>query len=129
MEKLDYFLGVQLEWSGSANGRTEVRLSQKQYIDDILQRFGMTEAEPVSKPMEERFFETLDVEENKDVVQVEFFQSIIGSLMYLVLRTRPDILIAVVILDRFSQYPTAYCHRAVKRMLRYLRGSMDLALV
>ena len=129
MEKLELFLGVELEWSGSVSSRTGVRLSQKRYVMDILRRFGMTEAKPVSTPMVERFFETLDAEENKEVVQVELFQSIIGSLMYLALRTRPDILVAVVILARFSQSPTAYCHRAAKRILRYLRGSVNTGMV
>ena len=128
MDKLELFLGVHLEWSGGVSSRTGLRLSQKRYIIDILKRFGMTEAKPVHTPMVERFFETLDAEENKEVVQVELFQRIIGSLMYLALRTRPDILVAVVILSRFSQSPTSYCHRAAKRILRYLRGSMEVGM-
>lgn len=49
----------------------------------------------------------------------------IGSLLYLALRTRLEILAPVLILALFQKAPTAYYHRAVKRVLRYLRGTCD----
>jgi hypothetical protein len=39
------------------------------------------------------------------------------------------VLVVVSILARFSQSPTAYCHRGAKRVLRYLRGTVNMALV
>ena len=52
----------------------------------------------------------------------------IGCLLYIGQRSRPDILVAVLILARFQNCPTAYCHRGVKRILRYLRGSTDFGI-
>jgi hypothetical protein len=70
-----------------------------------------------------------DADEDKTMVDEELYRQLIGSLLYLALRTRPDILVAVSILARFSQSPTAYCHRGAKRVVRYLRGTTDIALV
>lgn len=56
------------------------------------------------------------------MVYVKFFEQIIGSLLYLSLRSRPDMLTPVPILARFQNSPTAYFHQAAKRVLRYLRG-------
>ena len=52
----------------------------------------------------------------------------IGSLLYLALRTRLDILAPVLILARFQNAPTSYCHRGAKRVLRYLRGTSDVGI-
>jgi len=74
------------------------------------------------------FFTGMSEETDKTVVEVERYQQIIGSLLYLALRTRLDILAPVLILARFAQSPTAYCHRGGKRVLRYLRGTADFML-
>jgi hypothetical protein len=79
--------------------------------------------------MAEAFFTGYDADADKAVVDVELYRRIIGSLLYLALRTRPDVLVAVSILARFSQSPTAYCHRSAKRFLRYLRGTVNMTLV
>jgi hypothetical protein len=47
----------------------------------------------------------------------------IGCLLYLGRRTRPDTLAPVRILARFCNSPTSYCHKAAKRILRYLCGA------
>jgi hypothetical protein len=75
----------------------------------------MSECKPAMTPMAEVFFTGYDAEEGKAVVDVELYRQIIGSLLYLALRTRPDVLVAVSILTRFIQSPTAYCHRGARR--------------
>lgn len=62
------------------------------------------------------------------MVSDELFQQTLGSLLYLALRTRPDILVAVLILAQFQNAPTAYCHRGDKRILRYPRGTVNVGL-
>jgi hypothetical protein len=79
--------------------------------------------------MAEPFFTGYDADADKAVVEVELYRQIIGSQLYMALHTRPDVLVAVSILVRFSQSPTAYCHRGAKRVLRYLRGTVNMALV
>jgi hypothetical protein len=55
-------------------------------------------------------------------VDLEQYQAMIGCLLYLGRSTRPDTLAPVRILARFCNSPS-YCHKAAKRILRYLRGT------
>jgi hypothetical protein len=91
-------------------------------------RYGMQDSRPASTPMLESFFAHLEAEEDTTVVEVNLYQQIIGSLLYLALKTRPDILTAVCKLSRFTSAPTTYCHMAVKEVFRYLQGTINLAL-
>jgi hypothetical protein len=56
-------------------------------------------------------------------VDLEQYQAKNGCLLYLGRRTRPDTLAPVRILTRFCKSPTSYCHKAAKRIVRYLRGA------
>jgi hypothetical protein len=47
----------------------------------------------------------------------------IGSLMYLVTCTRPDLAFTISFLSQFSAYPTPIHHTDVKRVFRYLQGT------
>ena len=56
-----------------------------------------------------------------------FSKSLVGSLRYLT-STRPDILFAVGVVSRFMEAPTFTHMKAVKRILRYLKGTIDFEL-
>ena len=56
------------------------------------------------------------------------YTSAVGSLMYAMLYTRPDIYYAVGLVSRYQSNLDPYHWKVVKRILRYLRGTMDLAL-
>ena len=127
--KVELFLGVELKWKLDSNGRiTSLSMLQPLYTESVLRRFGLQNSKPAQTPMVESFFTGLAAEENKSGVMTERYQQMIGSLLYLSIRTRPDIAVAVAILARFQSEPTEYCHRAVKRVLRYLRGTSGLGL-
>jgi hypothetical protein len=87
-------------------------------------RYGMQDSRPALTPMLESFFAHLEAEEDTTVVELNLDQQIIGSLLYLALKTRPDILTAVCILSRFTSAPTKYCHMAVKGVFRHLQGTI-----
>ncbi len=66
----------------------------------------MSDCNPVATPVVEKVFEGLRGEKVKTAIDVELYQQMIGSLLYIALRSRPDILVAVSILSRFQQKPT-----------------------
>lgn len=74
-------------------------------------------------PMNASFWAGLHAEEDKSSFEPTLHQKMIGSLLYLALRTRLDILPAVLILSRFQAAPSFFCHQAVKRIMRYLNGT------
>jgi hypothetical protein len=53
------------------------------------------------------------------------YQSMVGSLMYAMLATRPDLAQCIQQISQYSQKPTAIYQKAAKHALRYLKGTMD----
>jgi len=56
------------------------------------------------------------------------YQSIVGSLLYAAIATRPDIAQAVGVVAKFSSKPNEAHLTAAKRILRYLKGTLNLAI-
>ncbi|KAJ8725064.1 hypothetical protein PYW07_016022 [Mythimna separata] len=112
-------LGVRIERK-SVN---EIHLSQKQYISKILEKYGMLECKAVSTPVEMNL--RLKSGEKNDNTR---YQEIIGSLMYLACCTRPDISYAVTMLSQFNNCNDSTHMAALKRVLRYLKGTAELSL-
>ena len=68
--------------------------------------------------------------ENEDKsINQDKYQSAIGCLLYLSTRTRPDIAFSVAKTARFCSQPTALHWTAVKRIMRYLQGTLHLGLL
>ncbi len=61
-------------------------------------------------------------------VDKTFYQSVVGSLLYVAVATRPDVAHAVGVVSKFNAAPTRAHWTAVKRILQYLKGSSDLKL-
>ena len=85
----------------------------------------MEECNPVATPME--LSSKLSKFEGGDRVDASKYRSLVGSLRYLTC-TRPDIAYSVGIVSRFMEEPK-YSHlKAIKRILRYIRGTESLGL-
>ena len=125
MGKLHHFLGMKII-QDEATGK--VWIGQPAYTESLLQRFGMEMAKPVATPVDTstKLMKTLADDECFDQRQ---YQSAIGSLLYLSVATRPDIAFAVSNAAKFSGNPAKQHWTAVKRIMRYLRGTANLGLV
>lgn len=119
--KLSYYLGIEVE-----QRRGGIELRQSGYAKKLLDKAGMLNSNPTKYPMEPR------IQLNKDTtgkaVDPTQYKSLVGGLRYLV-HTRPDIAYAVGIVSRFMERPTVQHMNAVKRILRYLVGTLDHGLV
>ena len=86
-----------------ANGT--LKLSQSKYVKKVLNRFNMNEAKPVSTPLGRHFKlskeQSLKTEKEMDHLSKVPYASAIGSLMYVMVCTRPDIAHAVRVVSRF----------------------------
>lgn len=108
-------------------------LSQKSYIERVLERFGMHKAKPVQTPLASHFrLSALDSPQNNDeekaMSQVPYSNAV-GSIMYAMVCTRPDIAHAVSVVSRYMANPGKLHWCAVKWILRYLKGTTDMGLV
>ncbi|KAL6311202.1 hypothetical protein AAG906_000351 [Vitis piasezkii] len=100
-------------------------INQKKYTQEVLERFSMDKCNPVHNPMVPGFKLT----KNGDGVRVDstFYKKIVGSLMYLT-ATRPDVMFVVSLISRFMDCPTELHLQSAKRILRYLKGTIDFGV-
>nr|GEY54289.1 retrovirus-related Pol polyprotein from transposon TNT 1-94 [Tanacetum cinerariifolium] len=120
MGEMRFFLRLQV--NQFSNG---IFINQSKYILDILKRFGMENYDTVPTPMVEQAKLKLDLVE-KPVDHTDF-RSIIGSLMY-VTSSRPDRMFATCMCARYQANPNEHYVSAVKRIFRYLKGTINLGL-
>ena len=107
-------------------------LSQESYVEQILERFNMKEAKAVHMPLGGHFKLNKrscpsTEEENKKMVVIPY-SSAVGSLMYAMVCTRPDIAHAVRVVSRFLANPGKEHWETVKWIFKYLRGTSKLCL-
>lgn len=100
----------------------EIELSQTAYFDKVLERFGMTDCHPVGTPAEGHLTRDPDGALDRE------YMCAVGCLLYAVMTTRPDMAFAVQRLGRHVQASGDDHWRAVKRALRYLKGTRTLGL-
>jgi hypothetical protein len=108
-------------------------LSNSQYIEKVLHRFHMSQAKLVSTPLAAHFklstsLGPLDVEEERYMFRIPYTCAI-GSLMYAMVCTRPDIAHAVSVVSRFMSKPGKEHWKAVQWILEYLRGTSKYGLI
>jgi histone deacetylase 1/2 len=119
---LHYFLGIQVK-----RLQDGILLSQERYAADILSRSGMNKARPVETPLSTS--EKLSVGSGTKLGPEDAtrYRSLVGALQYLTL-TRPDISFSVNKVCQFLHAPTTVHWSAVKRILRYIRGTISFGL-
>jgi hypothetical protein len=110
-----------------------IKLSQTHYIDKLLSKYGLQDANPVSTPMDVTI-KLDDTEEAPDEEKISSlskfgYANLIGSLMYLAVATRPDIAYSVTKLAQYTSAPRSKHWTAIKRVFRYLKGTKYLELV
>jgi hypothetical protein len=112
---LCFYLGIEVHQGGD-----DIKLSQVAYALKILERAGMASYNPCHTPMEHR----LKLSKASTAVPVDAteYRGLVGCLRYLV-HTWPDIAFAVV--SRFMENPTTEHLNVVKRILRYVAGTID----
>jgi hypothetical protein len=119
------FLGLKVTRNRTA--RT-LELSQKTYIESIVREFLYGESinsKPTPFEPNQRLEPNLDPVDEK--LRTEY-QQLVGSLMWLAMRTRLDIAYHVSILSRFLQNPSRSHWGAAKRVLRYLHGTKHFVI-
>src|SRR5258705_5056844 len=125
---LHSLLGIRIEYSDH-----DIALSQSAYIDTILKRFGLYDCNPVTYPLDKNHqidkATTITNADNTDSeVNIKLYQQMVGSLIYTVIGTRPDIAFMVTRLSQCLTKPTKNHFGAIKYVFRYLKGTRDIRL-
>ncbi|XP_047314481.1 uncharacterized mitochondrial protein AtMg00810-like [Impatiens glandulifera] len=117
---LSYFLGLEVSHTD-----TGLFVSQAKYALDILERANLIEAKSVSTPL--LTGESL-VSTGSSFKNPTLYRSLVGALQYLTI-TRPDLSYVVSSVSQFLQSPTEDHFLAVKRILRYVKGTLHFGLL
>ncbi|KAK2975035.1 hypothetical protein RJ640_023932 [Escallonia rubra] len=120
MGELTFFLGLQIKQSNYG-----IFINQAKYTKELLKRFDMEASNAFDTPMSSSL--KLDKDEKGKDVDIKRYRGMIGSLLYLT-ASRPDIMFSVCLCARFQACPKESHLIAVKRILRYLKGTHDLGL-
>ncbi|XP_027922735.1 uncharacterized protein LOC114180632 [Vigna unguiculata] len=118
---MKYFLGLEVDQS-----TTGIFVSQKRYAEELLMKAKMSKCNPVSTPMEPGT--KLSKNGEGDKVDATRYRSLVGSLRYLT-NTRPNLMLSVGITSRFMEEPRYSHWKALKRILRYVKGTMSFGLL
>lgn len=115
------YLGLQIDQRLDGS----IFINQKAYAKKVIERFGMVDAHPVSTPMENHC--ALQKDDNGKATAFPYREAI-GSLHFLADKTRPDISFTVNFLSRFMEKPTDAHVAAVKRVIKYLKKTLNAGL-
>ncbi|KAJ6003561.1 hypothetical protein N7522_006253 [Penicillium canescens] len=116
------FLGIQFDYHVDGS----VSIHQHQYIQKVLSDFGMESCQPKSTPMNPKhILNHRPDEEPPDEEAKSRYATAIGSLMYLMVGTRPDIAFALGMLSRFTAQPQSHHQVALQRLLRYIKATQS----
>ncbi|KAG6466231.1 hypothetical protein ZIOFF_075949 [Zingiber officinale] len=101
-------------------------ISQAGYAREILKKFKMDNSKSINTPVECGV--KLSKYDEEEKVDLTFFKSLVGSLRYLTC-TRPDILYVAGLVSRYMEDPTTTHLKIAKRILRYIKGTIDFGLL
>ncbi|GJT05804.1 retrovirus-related pol polyprotein from transposon TNT 1-94 [Tanacetum coccineum] len=120
MGQMSFFLGLQI--SQSPRG---IFINQSKYASEIVKKYGLHSTDSVDTPMIEN--KKLDEDLQGKPVDATLYRGMIGSLMYLT-SSRPDLNHVVCLCARYQAKPTEKHLQAVKRIFRYLNGTINMGL-
>jgi hypothetical protein len=118
--ELSFFIGMQITQRSEG-----IFLSQEKYLREILKRFQMEDSKPMRKSMVTGC--NLRKEDDSPDVDQSSYRSMIGSLLYIT-TSHPDIMHVVGMVGRYQSAPKQSHLLAVKRILKYLKGTMNYGL-
>ena len=119
---LKWFLGIQFDITDKC-----ISMNQSLYVKTILSRFSMTDCTPRTLPCDPKVYTLLERDSDK-LENPKKYQELIGSLIWLMTGTRPDIVFVTTLLSRFMQEPTTTHMAIALDVLRYLKYTIHYDL-
>ena len=127
--ELNFCLGVKFVRD---HGSHTIVLSQRRYIEDVLECFGMQDCKPIGTPLDANCkllkLSQEEFEQCEDEMQGVPYKEAVGSLMYAMVGARPDLAFAVSVVCQHMSKSGPMHWAAVKRVMRYLKGTLDVKL-
>ena len=123
--EISFILGMQVKRDRE---RGLLSISQPAYLETMLKKFKMENCNPISTPME-CGMNYHKIKDSENRCNTTVYQQAIGSLTYAAITTRPDIVASVNCLSQFMSAPSSEHWSGIKRIFRYLKGTIDFGLL
>ena len=124
--KIDSYLGINITRDRSTKC---LDIDQSRYILEIVNRFGLSDANPMRTPLPTGAdVHLLKYDGEATKAQIKLYQQMIGSLLYVQIGTHPNISFAVSRLAQYASNPSPHHIQLAKYVLMYLKGTSDLKL-
>ncbi|KAK8933646.1 hypothetical protein KSP39_PZI015791 [Platanthera zijinensis] len=120
MGELKFFLGLQVRQTDDG-----LSISQSKFTKELTKKYGMESSSTMRTPMGTSM--PICKDDAGKPVDESLYRGIVGSLLYLT-ASRPDIMYATCVCARYQACPKESHYTAVKRILRYLKGTPNLGL-
>ena len=120
--EVHYCLGIQVERD---KDNKRMRLHQAQYLENLLEKFGMQDCKPAATPVDQS---TKLLPNEGEPIDKENYQALIGGLTYAVTATRRDLAQALGTVNQFFSNPGEEHWKAAKRILGYIKGIIDYGI-
>ncbi|GJZ61981.1 retrovirus-related pol polyprotein from transposon TNT 1-94 [Tanacetum coccineum] len=117
--------GIDFEESFISQSPRGIFLNHSKYALESLKKYGMKSSDPVDTPMVEK--SKLDEDTQGKAVDPTHYRRMVGTLMYLT-ASRPDLTFVVCMCARYQAKPTEKHLHAIKRIFKYLRGTVNRGL-
>ena len=121
-----HYLGMEIRRD---RGRRTLTLLQTTYLETVLEKFGMRDCASVATPMEASVPNSvLPSTEQADEDTVYWYGASVGSLMYAMVTTRPDIAFALSVASRYCSNPNQAHVALVTRIFKYIKGTLKVGI-
>ena len=120
--QLKYFLGIEFEFDENT-----IKMSQTKYLQRILDRFGMSDCNPKTVPCDMSTNKN-NITDSKELPNNRIYREIVGSLIYAMICTRPDLCYIVTKLSQHLEKPTKEHLNLCKHVLKYIKGTLNQTL-
>ena len=111
----------------------KICLSQKNYLKKILRRFNMQDCKSVSTPLLNNFKLSSSMSHSNDEEKMGMsrvpYASVVGSLIFSMICTRPDIAQAVGMVSHYMLNPGWEHWNTAKKVIKYIKGTTNVTYV
>lgn len=119
MGLISFYLSLKLEQNRE---KQIIKLFQATYIDKVLDKFHFNKAHTINMPIKEITIFVQKTEEKASPSERKHYQDMTGSIIFSMVKTRPDIAFATSVARRFVKNPSHQHTKAIKTILQYLKG-------
>ena len=123
MGEISNFLGIKFKRYSDGSCSME----QGHYLESILEKYGMMSCKPRATPCEVKL--SAYHSEDDEIGNESKYRAIVGSLIYAMTCTRPDLSWIVTKLSQHLSKPTVGDWAILKHVLRYVKGTLDYKLM